>query len=155
MQEGPLVCPVGATGLARRALLTSMFFALATVGVAQEAWSPTSTTDAPEGRYSHAAVWTGSLMIVWGGFRSGFGYLDTGGIYEQEIDAWSPTSLTNAPTARRGTAVWTGSKMIVWGGWAEGYGPVNTGGVYDPATDSWTPTSTSNAPSARSDHTAV
>ena len=30
-------------------------------------WTPTSTTDAPSGRYSHTAVWTGSEMIVWGG----------------------------------------------------------------------------------------
>jgi N-acetylneuraminic acid mutarotase len=132
-----------------------MFLALSTVGVAQEAWSPTSTTNAREGRYSHGAVWTGSRMIVWGGFRSGFGYLDTGGIYDPNTDTWVPTSLRSAPTARRCTAVWTGSKMIVWGGWAEGYGPVNTGAVYDPATDSWTPTSTINAPGHRSDHTAV
>jgi N-acetylneuraminic acid mutarotase len=31
-------------------------------------WTPTSTTDAAEGRHWHTAVWTGTEMIVWGGF---------------------------------------------------------------------------------------
>ncbi len=30
-------------------------------------WTPTSTTNAPSGRRTHTAVWTGSEMIVWGG----------------------------------------------------------------------------------------
>ena len=30
-------------------------------------WTATSTTNAPAGRSSHTAVWTGSEMIVWGG----------------------------------------------------------------------------------------
>jgi hypothetical protein len=30
-------------------------------------WTATSTTNAPDGRYSPTAVWTGSQMIVWGG----------------------------------------------------------------------------------------
>src|SRR6266404_5545504 len=31
-------------------------------------WIATSTTNAPAGRYIHTAVWTGTEMIVWGGF---------------------------------------------------------------------------------------
>ena len=30
-------------------------------------WGATSTINAPAGRVSHTAVWTGSEMIVWGG----------------------------------------------------------------------------------------
>ena len=30
-------------------------------------WTATSTTNAPEARSNHTAVWTGSEMIVWGG----------------------------------------------------------------------------------------
>src|SRR6476659_3550018 len=30
-------------------------------------WTPTSTTNAPEARTEHTAVWTGSEIIVWGG----------------------------------------------------------------------------------------
>ena len=32
-----------------------------------DSWTATSTTNAPDARYSHTAVWTGSEMIVWGG----------------------------------------------------------------------------------------
>ena len=32
-----------------------------------DSWTATSTTNAPEGRIDHTAVWTGSQMIVWGG----------------------------------------------------------------------------------------
>ena len=32
-----------------------------------DSWTATSTTDAPDARDRHTAVWTGSEMIVWGG----------------------------------------------------------------------------------------
>ena len=31
-----------------------------------DSWTATSTTNAPDGRAGHTAVWTGSQMIVWG-----------------------------------------------------------------------------------------
>ena len=31
-------------------------------------WTALPTTGAPAARYSHTAVWTGSEMIVWGGY---------------------------------------------------------------------------------------
>ena len=37
-------------------------------GCTPDTWTATSTTDAPDARYNHTAVWTGSEMIVWGGF---------------------------------------------------------------------------------------
>jgi len=42
-------------------------------------WAATSTTNAPAGRDSHTAVWTGSQMIVWGGESRVV--LNTGGRY--------------------------------------------------------------------------
>ena len=33
-----------------------------------DSWTATSTTDAPAARVAHTAVWTGSEMIVWGGW---------------------------------------------------------------------------------------
>jgi len=116
-------------------------------------WGATSTTNAPSARSLHTAVWTGSEMIVWGGYNGG-SYLNTGGRYNPSTDSWTATSLTNAPAARDyHTAVWTGSEMIVWGGLGDGY--FNTGGRYNPGTNSWTATSTTNAPTARSYHVAV
>ena len=114
-------------------------------------WTATSTTNAPDARSYHTAVWTGSEMIVWGGNNPG---TNTGGRYNPSSDSWTATTTTNAPSAREfHTAVWTGSEMIVWGG----SNPIglNTGGRYDPSTDSWTATSLSNAPDGRIRHTAV
>src|SRR5436309_1963710 len=81
-----------------------------------DTWTATSTTNAPDGRLYHTAVWTGSEMIVWGG-TNGPDVLNTGGRYNPSTDSWAATSTTNAPVARDlHTAVWTGSEMIVWGG---------------------------------------
>jgi hypothetical protein len=117
-------------------------------------WLSTSTTGAPSARRNHTAVWTGSRMLVWGGF-DGSNTLNTGGIYDPATDSWAAITTTGAPSAGRNhTAVWTGSKMLVWGG-QDGSTDVNTGGIYDPATNSWAVINTTGAPSARARHTAV
>src|SRR6476620_3238052 len=124
-------------------------------GCINDTWTATSTTNAPSGRWAHTAVWTGSEMIVWGGFGSA-GLLNTGGRYNPSTDSWTATSTVNAPSVRYlHTAVWTGSEMIVWGGIDPNTFYLNTGGKYNPSTNSWTATSTTNAPSTRGDHTAV
>jgi N-acetylneuraminic acid mutarotase len=87
---------------------------------ATNTWTATSTANAPIGRHRHTAVWTGTQMIVWGGFHDetyAHDYLNTGGRYNPTANTWSATSTTNAPTARYDhMAVWTGSDMLVWGG---------------------------------------
>ena len=84
-----------------------------------DSWTATSTTNAPDARYAHTAVWTGSEMIVWGG-TDGSSFLNTGGRYNPGTDSWTATSTTNAPAARSvHTAVWTGTEMIVWGGFRQ------------------------------------
>jgi N-acetylneuraminic acid mutarotase len=117
-----------------------------------DTWTATSTT--PDGRYWHTVVWTGTEMIVWGGWSTR-GETNTGGRYNPGTDSWTATSTTNAPISRYlHRAIWTGSEMIVWGG--SGHpGSLNTGGRYDPVADTWTPTSTTNAPRGRDQHTAV
>jgi hypothetical protein len=121
-------------------------------GCIDETWTVISTANAPAARASHTAVWTGSEMIVWGGY--GGSYLNTGGRYNPSTDSWTATSTMNAPAPRGGnTAVWTGTEMIVWGG-DDGFS-VNTGGKYNPATDTWTATNTATAPIGRIFHTAV
>ena len=120
-----------------------------------DTWTPTSTTNAPDARMLHTAVWTGSEMIVWGGQDINGNYSNTGGRYDPSTDSWIATSTTGAPSPRGyHTAVWTGSEMIVWGG-ADANSAFNTGGRYNPSTDNWTATSTTNVPSARYFHTAV
>lgn len=83
---------------------------------ATDSWTLSSITGAPNWRERHTAVWTGTEMIVWGGYGGEAGATNTGGRYNPATNKWTRTSLTNAPTARsRHTAVWTGSR-IVWGG---------------------------------------
>ena len=124
-------------------------------GCADDTWTPTSTTGAPDGRNSHTAVWTGSEMIVWGGGDNN-SVFNTGGRYNPSTDSWTATSTISAPSARFShTAVWTGSGMIVWGGSDSNPHGLNTGGTYNPSTDNCTATSTTSAPSARDYHTAV
>jgi N-acetylneuraminic acid mutarotase len=111
-----------------------------------DSWTPTSLAGAPAPRVRHTAIWSGELMIIWGGGVS------SGGRYDPSTDSWTPTSTTpSSPSQRRThTAVWTGSEMIVWGGTRD-----SSGGRYDPLLDAWTPTSLTNAPSPRAYHAAV
>ena len=121
----------------------------------EDTWTPTTTTDAPNARAGHTAVWTGTEMIVWGGGATGPVYLNTGGRYNPSTDSWTATNTTSSPDARAGhAALWTGSEMIVWGGFNDS-GYLNTGGRYNPGTDSWTATSTTNAPIGRQDCSVV
>ena len=56
-----------------------------------DSWTPTTTMRAPTGREFPTAVWTGSEMIVWGGFSfdsSGEHYWNTGGRYNPSTDSW-------------------------------------------------------------------
>ena len=120
---------------------------------ATDTWAPISAAGAPSTRYYHAAVWTGSRMIVWGG-RAGLYPMADGASYDPITDTW--TAIAAAPLALYGTqVVWTGSRMIVWGGFNSTLDMSALGASYDPATNRWTSLSTTNAPYPRVGHTAV
>ncbi len=120
-----------------------------------DSWTLLNLVGAPTARNSHASVWTGVEMLVWGG-RDATGQTATGRRYNPATNSWSALSNTGAPSARNNhTAVWTGSKMIIWGGWSDAEGELATGGVYDPVQNTWQATSTQNAPLGRKWHTAV
>ena len=80
-------------------------------GVGQ--WTPTAPAGAPEARWQHAAVWTGSRMIVWGG-ASATDEPNTGlsSTPTPKLDAHEHDGALSCYDPR---AVWTGSKMIVGG----------------------------------------
>ncbi len=123
-----------------------------------DAWSPMSSPGFAigAGGTGSAAVWTGSKVLVWGGYLGGYGEISkVGGRYDPATDAWSPMTAAGALSGRTAhTALWTGSTMIVWGGGANGV-QFNTGGAYNPASDAWNSTTVSGAPAARWGHTAV
>ena len=118
-----------------------------------DAWIATSISGAPLPRSLHTVVWTGSEMIIFGGYFQ-FSVASFGARYNLATDSWT---TINGPSARcLHTAVWTGREMIVWGGGSILLGGhLNTGERYDPTTDSWTATSTTNVPLARYYHSAV
>jgi hypothetical protein len=124
---------------------------------ATNSWSATQTTNAPQLRDSHTAVWTGTRMVIWGGGDEAFAPKDTGGRYDPAMNTWQATSTAQRnPTARLfHTAVWSGSRMIVWGGWNGGNSDLDTGALYDPTGDAWTTVTPTGAPSPRDLHTAV
>jgi N-acetylneuraminic acid mutarotase len=107
---------------------------------ATDTWAPTISTPgiAPEPRYDHVAVSTGSKLIVFGGVITP----SNGRVaytYDPSGDAWSPVSAP--PISRRScSAVWTGTELIVWGGGNSNYS--NDGERYDPSSDTWSLTST-------------
>ena len=134
--------------------LPTIVTALKPEGTCFDAWGATSTANAPYARAYHTAVWTGSEMIVWGGYDGARSYLNTGGKYNPTTDSWTPTSHHQRAIWRDcHTAVWTGTEMIVWGGGNTSF--LNTGGRYNPSTDTWAATSIINAPDGRTAHTAV
>lgn len=119
-------------------------------------WAATSTSGpVPSPRHGHTAIWTGSKMIVWGGYDGS--ETNDGGIYDPVSNSWTAISTTGAPTPRMNhIAVWTGRKMVVWGG-SFGGGPsyYNDGGIYDPMTDTWIKITSNGAPAARELPSAV
>lgn len=124
-----------------------------------DSWTRGMEEDFPDFRSSHTAVWTGTEMIIWGGFNEGLATTNAlrGNRYDPLTDTWRMISPVGAPTPRSlHTAIWTGSRMVIWGGGSRFIGSqvVGTGGRYDPISDTWSDVSTVGAP-ARSGHTAV
>ncbi len=103
-------------------------------------WTPMSSVNAPVGRTLALAVWTGTEMIVWGGYLSHTNLssdLNTGGRYNPATDTWTPFNTGPYTWSQEATAVWTGSKVI-WAGGSDRVGLVNRSGkggiTYDPTT---------------------
>jgi hypothetical protein len=82
-------------------------------------WRPVQATPSAFNRYGHTAVWTGSKMVVFGGFTSE--YTNTGGRYDPISDSvWTPTTTVLAPFGRvNQVAIWTGTQMWIWGGYPQ------------------------------------
>ena len=78
---------------------------------ALDAWTPVSPLNAPRPRPYGTAVWTGELMIVWGGRidTNPERVTDSGGRYRPETNSWTPVSgMPNGRMAH--PAVWTGGE---------------------------------------------
>jgi N-acetylneuraminic acid mutarotase len=117
-----------------------------------DSWFSTGPAGAPLSRQNPTAVWTGTEMFVWGGWRNlgaTTNWYATGGRYNPTTGTWVPISTNHALVGRRDhKAYWTGLEMLVWGGF-DGTNYLGDGARYNPATDSWTPMSTNGAPEPR------
>lgn len=94
-----------------------------------------------EARERHAAVWTGSEMVVWGGTRRhhGVGDLLDGARYDPATDTWRAMAPAPSGTDRSGgQAVVTDGRVVI----GAGYGPTTeeerTVLVHDLVADRWT-----------------
>lgn len=125
---------------------------------ATDFWAATSLIGTPTARYNHSTIWTGSRMIVWGGYSTQTSSaLSSGAQYDPTTDSWTLTSTgANVPEPRSThSAVWTGTKMIVWGGLSNEEAKLSSGGQYDPVADDWTTTLSFPIPRNLASGTAV
>ena len=64
-------------------------------------WTAVNTSNAPSARDSHTAIWTGSEMIIWGGY-DGFDALNTGGRYDPATNTWAVVIPPARPLREKG-----------------------------------------------------
>jgi hypothetical protein len=116
-------------------------------------WIPTAVPDpAFAAREQPAYAAADTRVFIWGGADRTGAELQTGAIYDAELDRWTTVPIdANTPSARvLSTAVWTGTVFVVWGGGdQEALTDYATGGRYDPTSHTWSPMSKNGAPSAR------
>ncbi len=99
-----------------------------------DAWDDGSLDDLPHGRFGSVKVWTGSLMVVWGGTNGAA--MGTGGRYDPATDSWTAVATALAPPPyEHPSATWTGTAVAVWDG--ADAASAGTARLYDPVTDSW------------------
>lgn len=106
-----------------------------------DAW--TAIANAPNPQSQAGTAWTGTKLLVWGGYQSGITPTNQGQIFDPAGNSWTAFPLqAETPQARNGhAAVYTGGKFVVWGGYNSGY--LDTGGIWDPVAETWTATSAS------------
>ena len=79
-------------------------------------WTTAATLGSPLGRIGTAAVWTGSKVLLYGGYPHAY----TWGFYDPATDTWESGGVQDSsyPTWGRYMhgAVFNGSEMIIWGG---------------------------------------
>lgn len=136
-----------ALGLAAAMLLAAIFgsrlFLQRTGGEGSRSWTWNSLPFPPiDPRYGHAAVWSGSHLIVWGGFSgvaataglAGAGIRSDGALFDPRSDNWKLVPPAPFPHRPDIPAIWTGKEMIAWGGDPAQPG---LGAAFDPAQETW------------------
>jgi N-acetylneuraminic acid mutarotase len=114
-------------------------------------WTPVGSAGAPpSARVLATAVWTGSVVVVWGGGDVGndndYG---TGSRYDPLTNSWTAITNFNAPSGRRAPyGFWTGSRVIYYAGFDHNGGAFSAPYLYDPVNNSWSNTDGPSRPPA-------
>jgi hypothetical protein len=97
----------------------------------------------PEVRSGAATAWTGSELLVWGGYEyvGGNEDPDAGGFaFDVATRTWQP--LPPSPLEGRSDMAfaWTGRELLIWGGWDGGFRDppyFGDGAAFDPVAGTW------------------
>ncbi len=118
---------------------------------ARDRWTLIPTNAAPRPRTKHAALWTGTELIVWGGVHYSDGeYFNDGARFDPVAGRWTPLPQTGAPSPRSAyLAAWSGTEAIFWGGMTTNNECFNNGARFNPTSGQWMPLTTEGAPSPR------
>jgi N-acetylneuraminic acid mutarotase len=87
-------------------------------------------------RFQHGAVWTGSEVVVLGGYDEAGEPIGDAGAFDPAQGTWRTIADPPGEVAGSPVAVWTGSEVVAFGGVGDG-GDATQGAAYDPAADSW------------------
>ncbi|HEV2952016.1 MAG TPA: hypothetical protein VGZ51_07925, partial [Actinomycetota bacterium] len=106
-----------------------------------EGWSELPAP--PEVRTGAATAWTGSQLLVWGGYEYVGSNEDPdadGFAFDAATHRWG--SIPPSPLAGRSDAAsaWTGTELLIWGGWDGGFRDppyFGDGAAFDPVTGTW------------------
>ncbi|HTA93126.1 MAG TPA: kelch repeat-containing protein, partial [Polyangiaceae bacterium] len=113
---------------------------------ATDSWVLVNQTGAPTPRSLATAVWTGNIVVVFGGVdATGNNLLRDAYAYDPNAKTW--TTLPPAVTQRcRALGVWDGTRAIVWGGTDVNNLPIAGADRFD--LTNWTTSSTPGDPGA-------
>lgn len=148
---------VEGVGYGRPSLFVAGVAIVVAACVEEGAWRSLGDDGAPVARMRHAAVWTGSEMILWGGHDEIGCVVGGGGIYDPSGDEWRSMSSDGAPgNTTSQAAFWVGSEMVIWAGGVATDGDEGcvaaaepSSGRYDPVEDRWAPIAVEGSPTTR------
>ena len=69
-------------------------------------------------RRDSAVVWTGDLVVVWGGTSATGGLISDGAAYAPESERWH--RIASQPAIRGESVTWIGDELVLWGGYEDG-----------------------------------
>ncbi len=105
-------------------------------GPMADAWKPLPPAPIPP-RMEDLTLWTGTVMLVWGGVNGSNQNFGSGATYNPESGQWQV--LPPAPISPRAgpVGVWTGTEALIYGGDGPGGTTPADGAAYDPSTQTW------------------